>query len=139
MTRDDDESGKLPVHTRRVVDGDGGCVSENEVYCYHRGQSLPVAVCEGCSDYVGTEVDVERHQSHVVCRRMTLATARGLAASRRTLLRRRPVEPTRGEHDTIGEVMTRDVLCAREELSLAALATLLAERGLSALPVVDAH
>lgn len=128
----------LPVHVRRVVDGAGEMHSENEVYCVARRGSVAVAECEACIGYVGADVDLYRHRNFVLCRNLTPESARSLEPARTAVLKRRYLD-----HDTVGErtpvrdIMTADVWCVRDDLPLARLRDMLAERHFSGVPVVD--
>ncbi len=128
----------LRIHVRRVVGADGTVHSENEVYCLRRQRTVPVAECEACPDHGGACIDLRHHRNYVCCAGITAETARGLSASRRPLLIRRP--GTHGSHASstaIGDIMTADVYCARADLPLLALARLFEEHNIGCVPVVD--
>jgi CBS domain-containing protein len=128
----------LRVHVRRVVGADGSVTSENEVYCLRRQRTVPVAECEDCPEHGGACVDLRHHRNYVCCSGITPETVRGLAASRRPLLIRRPgVHGSRASSTAIGDVMTADVYCARADLPLPALARVFEERRIGCIPVVD--
>lgn len=131
--------GRVPIHVRRVVGAGGEVTSENEVQCLMRGATVSVAECEACRDYAGSELDLEHHRNWVLCRRLTPNAVRSVEPTRHAVLRRRyPTEPTPGERTTVGEVMTRDVWCVRDDVGLDVVARVLRERRLGGLPVVDA-
>ena len=129
---------QLPVHVRRVVDGNGEMRSENEVYCLARQSCVSVAECEACVGYVGADVDLYRHRNYVLCKKLTPESARALEPARTAVLRRRYVsDVTDGDRTPVREIMTADVWCARDDLPLAKLRDILAERHFSGVPVVD--
>jgi CBS domain-containing protein len=133
--------GKLEVHVRRVATGEGTITSEHEVYCPHRDRSLSVGECEQCGDYASSGVDPVSGRSFVECKRLTVDSARSLRAARRAFIERRhAVEGVSlADRTPITAIMTTDVLCVRENLTLAELRDLLARRGFSGAPVVDTH
>ena len=134
----DDDPERLAVHVRRVVDGDGDMHSENEVYCVARRASIAIAECEACIGYVGADIDLEHHRNYVLCRKLTPESARALEPARTAVLRRRHVDHvTAGDRTPVRDIMTSDVWCARDDLPLAKLRDLLAERSFSGVPVVD--
>ncbi|HXU73313.1 MAG TPA: CBS domain-containing protein [Polyangia bacterium] len=139
MRHENDDLAQLPVHVRRVIAGNGDMHSENEVYCLPRGHSVAVAECEACAHHAGADIDLLHHRNYVLCRRLTVETARAGVAARPAVLRRRALgDATAGEHTTVSEIMTADVWCAREDLDLASLRRFLAERHITGVPVVDA-
>lgn len=138
MSAVDADPTQLPVHVRRVVEGNGEMHSENEVYCVARGQSVAVAECEECRDNAGSDIDLQHHRNFVLCRRLSPETARATAPARPAVLRRRFVrEATAGERTLVSTIMTADVWCARDDAQLSPLRRLLVERGFSGVPVVD--
>lgn len=129
---------QLPVHVRRVVDGDGEMRSENEVYCVARKNSVSVAECEACIGYVGADVDLARHRNYVLCRNLTPESARALEAARTAVLRRHYVsDVTAGDRTPLRDIMTADVWCACDDLPLVKLRDMLVDRQFSGVPVVD--
>jgi CBS domain-containing protein len=135
------DGGKLEVHVRRVATGAGTITSEHEVYCPHRDRSLSVGECEKCGDYASSGVDPLTGRSFVECKRLTVDSARSLRAARRAFIERRhAVEGvSQADRTPVTVIMTTDVLCVRENLSLAELRDLLSRRGYSGAPVVDVH
>jgi CBS domain-containing protein len=134
-----DVGGDVPIHARRVVDVGGDFESQNEVHCHLRKASIPVSECEACPDYAGSEIDLRHHRNYIVCRRLATETASPVALARHIVLHRRvmPHSPP-GERTPISEIMCRDVWCAREDLSVAGLRRLLAQRHVGGIPVVAA-
>ncbi|MGZ3426066.1 MAG: CBS domain-containing protein [Polyangia bacterium] len=138
MSAADDEVTPLAVHVRRVVAADGEMHSENEVYCVPRGHSVAISECEACADNAGADIDLEHHRNFVLCRRLTLETARGTVTARPPVLRRRFVsEATAGERTPVSEIMTADVWCARDDLDLESLRKTLLQHHFTGVPVVD--
>jgi CBS domain-containing protein len=132
------DAGDVPVHVRRVVSASGAFESENEVHCLWRKASISVAECEQCSDYAGCEIDILHHRNYILCRRLTPETARALEPARQVILRRRNSGATSdAERTPVAAVMCCDVWCAREELPVAALRRLIADKDVGGIPVVD--
>jgi CBS-domain-containing membrane protein len=133
-----DEPSRLRIHVRRVVSGDGTLTSEPEVYCAPRDRSVSVSVCEACTDYTGSGVDLEAHRNYVLCRRLTTESARALRTGKHTYVRRQcHVNPSAAERTPVATIMRGEVVCVREELPLHHLAALFKERRISGAPVVN--
>jgi CBS domain-containing protein len=133
---DRDEPKEIPIHVRRVVGPGGGFDSYNEVHCFLRKASIPVAECERCPSHAGNEIDLLHHRNYLLCRSLLPETPPG-APPRATLRRRVDTPTTPGERTPVSEIMTRDVWCGREELDLPSLRRLLAERQVGGIPIVD--
>jgi CBS domain-containing protein len=131
--------GRLRIHVRRVISGDGALTSQKEVYCPPRDRSVPVGTCEACSDYAGTGVDAEGTRSYVLCARLTPESARSLRAARHAYAQRRAsVDGTSaGDSTRISAIMRDDVVCVCEELPVEKLRQLLFARGIHGVPVVN--
>jgi CBS domain-containing protein len=134
----DDDPREVPIHVRRVVGAGGGFDSYNEVHCFLRKSSIPVAECERCPAYAGNEIDLLHHRNYLLCRSLGPETARGRVPVPRATLRRRVAgAPTTGEHTPVSTIMTSDVWCGREELDLPSLRRIIAERQVGGIPIVD--
>ncbi len=130
---------RLPLSVRRVYAGEGELTSAAEVYCQPRERSLGLEACEGCADYAGLVLELDGQRKYVLCHRLNPETARGLRPAVSPIARRLPVDhPSPGDRTPVSQIMTADVVCVREDLSLTALTTLLLERNVSGAPVVDA-
>jgi CBS domain-containing protein len=128
---------ELRVHVRRVV-SDDGMQSQNEVYCVRRRCCVAIAECEECPENAGAAIDFQRHRNHILCRGLTIDSARGLEPSRRPLLLRRPgTRDSQASHTPVAEILIADILCARESLSAVDLARELLNKRFGAAPVVD--
>jgi CBS-domain-containing membrane protein len=133
------EVGKLQIHVRRVVSGDGRLESANEIFCPQRDRTLPLSECEACDDYGGSGLELDGKRTYVLCRRLTSESARTLRGARHAYVGRRvtPGQGSVGERTRISAIMTTDVLCVREDLPLVELKRLLFARGISGAPVVN--
>jgi len=110
-------SRKLPIRTRRTLDGDGVRSIDETVYCEHREASIDVDDCIACPD----------------CRYVTFSSADGSY-----LVCDRPagevLPPTPG---TVAAVMSPVVHCVRPTTTVAALVQLLLESAIGGAPIVD--
>jgi CBS domain-containing protein len=135
-----DDAARLRIHVRRVMSGDGTMTSQREVYCAPRDRTVAAAVCEACGDYTGSGQDPAANRSWVLCRRLTTESARSLRGARHAYMqRRRDVSPSAAERTTVTAIMAHDVVCVREDLPVHHLTTLLDERRISGVPVVDSE
>jgi CBS domain-containing protein len=111
---------KLRICSRHVASPGADLIQEPFVECPRRDACATLDECARCNEYAGLSFDGERGRSFVVCRSPDVALAVG-----RT-------------RDTVAEIMTADVLCLREDLTLAAATELFLRDNVSAAPVVDA-
>jgi len=129
---------RLRVSTRRVLGGAGGQQSVNDVFCLTRGRTVDVTECDACGAHAGDLVDLASHRNYVLCKKPPLEAARALEPVPRTLVRRRDAAPpSPAERTPLGDIMTCDVFCAREDLDRAALVAIFGERRVGAVPVLD--
>src|SRR5262245_44829993 len=113
------EAARLPISIRRVYVGRGELTSAVEVYCAPRDCSMDVDRCEGCDGYAGLLLELEGTRKMVLCRRSCGEIGgdggnESAAASPGWL---RPEDPSPADRVSVSEVMTTDVICAREDLS----------------------
>lgn len=124
------EPTSLPVHPLRVELGDGEQELHAAVVCPQRGHSVPLATCEGCAQCVGLELRGDA-ATHVRC------TARSAPAAPAPSEPYAPLLAPLLSQARVGQLMTHDVCAVDEGLDAAELASLLSERSLSGVPVVD--
>ena len=116
----------LPIRTRRTLGGDGEVTIARTVLCPHHGEAVPLALCGECPRAV------EISDRGVTCR------SDGLAPTMRWASRLRRILPSAADRVAIADVMSRDVACVREDVSIESLLALLRDRDIGAVPVVDA-
>jgi CBS domain-containing protein len=117
----------LPLRSCRTFDGEGESTRSDTVLCPSRRVSVDVDTCMDCGYCARPPAEGER----------VLACLHPAGRPRPAVLR--PVRlPSSSETTPLREVMTTDVICVREDLAVESLATLMLERNISAVPVVDA-
>ena len=117
----------IKIRVRQVFHGNGESTHARTVFCPARDRSVSVRACDVCGHGQG---QYERPGSE------TIFCDHGGArdAALRQLLR----EPVATRDRTpVRDVMTAHVLCVRSDVSLEALSSLLLERNITAVPVVD--
>lgn len=120
----------LQIHHRTEVSPGGGARTSGYVACPRVRGTVPLRRCLTCERFEGFcavrgELAVEPGlPSHLSC-----------DAGAPALEQRPPSVPA--ERTAVARVMTRSVVCVREDLSVGELAALLVERGINAVPVVD--
>ena len=113
---------QLPISNIRVVGADA--LSERQlVYCQRQSASVPIGRCIECRHFQALEPADDEHFGAVVCDEAPLDVAQEASLTLPRL--------------SAGDLMTRDVLCVRPELSLDAAALLLLEHPGKTVPVVD--
>lgn len=115
--------GDLQIRSRTEVSGDGHHASFHSVFCPRQRLSVDLADCETCPNAIA--VCVGRERDHVRC------SAAAKVDRTHTTLR------DAAERTPVSSVMTNDVVCVHEDVSLESLTSLLVERSISGLPVVD--
>lgn len=123
---------RLRVRVRRTVSGQGPAAVDLTVFCPLRGETVSLEECSTCEDCDGLVVDRSGDHAFLTCHCMPLHEEE-LAPS-----------PERGScslagQTPISELMTHDVICVREDLSVAELTALFIEKNISGAPVVDAE
>lgn len=112
---------QLPISNIRVLGADS-LSDRHLVFCQRRSATVPVGYCRGCRHFRSLQLAHDGEFSAVVCD-----------------------EAPSDVHDatitlprlSVGDLMTRDVLCVRPDLALDAAADLLVEHPDRPLPVVD--
>lgn len=123
-------SAHLTIHTRRTLAGNGTVDVSRTVHCSRRDKHVPFEDCLLCDEGagIGEERDGRRY---VGCNSEAAPSERPSTSWRE---RHRGISPT----TPVSEVMTPNVLCIRDDVPVEIIAALLLERGISAVPVVNA-
>jgi CBS-domain-containing membrane protein len=119
---------KLPIRTREVFSGDSGRGETKTVFCPHRHAAMTVEDCQACPFARSVESDA------VICVRGPLPNSESFApghdprvdiaaAAARTMLH---------------EIVPTEVACVHADASLEMATSLVMDRGLLCVPVVDA-
>ncbi|HLU67570.1 MAG TPA: CBS domain-containing protein [Kofleriaceae bacterium] len=121
----------LPVRTRRTYAGNGAVTIATSVFCPRRDRTMEVADCALCDHHEGLAAGPDGREPVLLCAH---ATAAGEVARRNFGI---AGEPSPADRTRIGDVMTTDVICVREDVSVEAVSAMLLDRGFSGVPVVD--
>ena len=121
---------RVPVYTRVTAYGDGAITSTQAVYCPVQGRSLPLEECATCAscEVVHTE---NQDRQYIQCRALANAPGGGGPTHADWELTDRV---TRTE---VVQVMNGSVVSVRSDLRVDALRSLLLERQIGGVPVVD--
>jgi CBS domain-containing protein len=130
-------AGWLSVSSRRTICGDGRREISRFLYCPFRGASVPTGECRPCDWRDG--VTNGPSGDAVLCQR---ALAEAMVPGEADPADRIPAEGEAGLRWfdlqlPVSSLMNRSVVCVRPEVARELLETLLTERELGAVPVVD--
>jgi CBS domain-containing protein len=122
-----DKRSEFPLRmvTREVFWGDGQSEMDSEVFCPRRG-AVPLATCLDCEHSEGFGKTANGRRSHLLC---------SLPGAVPSMSMDRWVGP---DQISISTIMSTNIVCVRESLSLDALARLFLDRGISGVPVLNA-
>ena len=115
----------LPIRTRRTLAGDGEVTTVRTVLCPQHAEAVPLALCGECPRCLHIS------EAGVTCTPETRHPTMRWASRLRRIL------PSAADRVAIADVMTRDVACVRDDVSVESLAALLRDRDIGAVPVVD--
>jgi CBS domain-containing protein len=122
----------LDVRVRCTLHGDGGVSRQATVYCPQRERSVHVDECSQCERWAGLRVDSARHQSFVMCELDDSGAATTSHAPADFALVTHTATP-------VGEIIAKNTVCVSGDMSIEAVTTLLLDRGLSGVAVIDEH
>ena len=133
---------ELEIRVRQTLAADGTTSSYSTVYCPRRMRTVRVNECVDCEEYIGLSFDREEQSGLLHCYESSAPTPRQslrrfLAAGEREGLLRKPHQ--RADSTPVSRIMSLNVQCVTEDVSLPALASCLLEAGYSGAPVVDAE
>ena len=131
---------ELEVRVRQTLAADGTTSSYSTVYCPRKARTVRVNECVDCEEYIGLSFDREEQTALLHCYESSGPTPRQslrrlLAAGQPEGFLRRFRE--RADSIPVSRIMSLNVLCVTEDVSLSALASCLLKRGISGVPVVD--
>ena len=118
--RDPRAATALTVGTRRTLAGDGRVAHSLSVRCPRREGAVGLATCLRCGDCEGL---VRSRGGNLL-----LCAVGGEEASAPLAI---------AERVSVAEIMTRDVICVRDDVSAESLAALLIDLGITGAPVVN--
>lgn len=129
----------LPFHDRTTVEPDGRETHAHTVECPRRGGSVSVQECLLCPHFEALGLDHDGNVARMVCDDGVLEAPPPEGERRRgyVLPVCDPQGPSVAGHTRVGEVMTAEVMCVREEVPLSSAAAVLISHRIGAVPVVD--
>ena len=131
---------ELEIRVRQTLAADGTTSSYSTVYCPSQMRTVRVNQCVDCEEYIGLSFDREEQSELLHCYENNAPTARQslrrfLATGEREGFLRRRRE--RADCTPVSRIMSLNVQCVTEDVSLPALATCLLDGGYSGAPVID--
>lgn len=131
-------AGWLSIRYCRTLHGDGNETTQAGIACPFKDHTVGLPDCQACGFLGGLSPDPSGQATSVLCSRRLdeLETPAAPAVPRLTLatLESSPFADMRTQ---IGSVMNREVVCVSPTVSVETVTTLLLEKGLSGVPVVD--
>ncbi|NOQ84084.1 MAG: CBS domain-containing protein [Myxococcales bacterium] len=131
---------ELEIRVRQTLAADGTTSSFSTVYCPRQMRTVRVNECVDCVEYIGLSFDREEQSGLLHCYESSAPTPRRslrrvLAAGEREGFVRKLHE--RADCTPVSRIMSLNVQCVAEDVSLPALASCLLDGGYSGAPVVD--
>jgi CBS domain-containing protein len=132
------ESTAVRVRTRRTLASNGRMLTTSSVDCLRLAREMPLDACLNCERFqkLGSTQDAQHAAVH--CRALDgpggTPLDQPLSQSESDSVAHR----SQADRTPISVIVTTDVVCVREDVSLDAVAALLLEFGISGVPVVDA-
>ena len=131
---------ELEIRVRRTLAADGTTSSYSTVYCPPQMRTVRVNECVECEEYIGLSFDREEQSGLLHCYKSSAPTPRQSlrrflqAGEREGFLRKLH---QRADCTPVSRIMSLNVQCVTEDVSLPALASCLLDGGYSGVPVVD--
>jgi len=131
---------ELEIRVRQTLAADGTTSSYSTVSCPRQACTVRVKECVDCEEYIGLSFDREEQTALLHCYENQGPTPRQslrgfLASGEREGFWRKLHE--RADCTPVSRIMSLNVHCVTEEVTLSALAGSLLEGGISGAPVVD--
>ncbi|MGZ3427559.1 MAG: CBS domain-containing protein [Polyangia bacterium] len=115
----------LPIRTRRVLAGNGEATMTRTVLCPQHGEAVTLSLCGECPRCLRVD------QDGVQCAPDTPHPSMRWASRLHRIL------SSAADRVAIADVMSRDVACVQDDVSIDSLRALLRDRAIGAVPVVD--
>ena len=131
---------ELEIRVRQTLAADGTTSSYSTVYCPPQMRTVRVNECVECEEYIGLSFDREERSGLLHCYKSSAPTPRQSlrrflqAGEREGFLRKLH---QRADCTPVSRIMSLNVQCVTEDVSLPALASCLLDGGYSGAPVVD--
>lgn len=131
---------QLEIRVRQTLTADGTTSSYSTVDCPRQVRAVRVNECVDCEEYIGLSFDREEQSGLLHCYEIDALTPRQslrrfLATGEREGLLRKLHQ--RADSTPVSRIMSLNVQCVTEDLTLRALASCLLDGGFSGAPVVD--
>lgn len=131
---------ELEIRVRQTLAADGTTSSYSTVACPRQACTVRVNQCVDCEEYIGLSFDREEQSGLLHCYNSSKPTAR--QSFQRFLQAAEPEGwvrklQQRADCTPVSRIMSLNVLCVTEEVSVTALASCLLDGGFSGVPVVD--
>ena len=133
---------ELEIRVRQTLAADGTTSSYSTVYCPRQMRTVRVNECVDCEEYIGLSFDREEQSGILHCYESSAPTARRSlrrfleSGEREGVLRKLH---QRADCTPVSRIMSLNVHCVTDEVSLSSLASCLLDGGYSGVPVVDAE
>lgn len=133
---------ELEIRVRQTMAADGTTSSYSTVACPRQACTVRVNECVDCEEYIGLSFDREEQTALLHCYEKGGPTPRQslrsfLAAGEREGFLRKLHE--RADSTPVSRIMSLNVQCVTEDVTVGALTSALLEGGISGAPVVDKH
>ena len=115
----------LPIRTRRILAGDGDATLTRTVLCPQHGEAVALSLCGECARC--EQIDERSVECRPDAPRPTMRWASRLHR----------ILPSAADRIAIAELMSRDVACVRDDVSVESLSALFRDRAIGAAPVVN--
>ncbi|MBW1760156.1 MAG: CBS domain-containing protein [Deltaproteobacteria bacterium] len=131
---------EFEIRVRQTLTADGSTSSYSTVYCPPQMRTVRVNECVECEEYIGLSFDREERSGLLHCYESNAPTPRQSlrrllqAGEREGFLRKLH---QRADCTPVSRIMSLNVQCVTEDVSLPALASCLLDGGYSGAPVVD--
>jgi CBS domain-containing protein len=131
---------ELEIRVRQMLAADGTISSYSTVFCPRQMRTVRVNECVDCEEYIGLSFDREERSGLLHCYESSAPTPRQslrrfLQAGEREGFVRKLHQ--RADSTPVSRIMSLNVQCVTEDVSLSALASCLLDGGYSGVPVID--
>jgi CBS domain-containing protein len=131
---------ELEIRVRQMLAADGTTSSYSTVFCPRQMRTVRVNECVDCEEYIGLSFDREERSGLLHCYESSAPTPRQslrrfLQAGEREGFVRKLHQ--RADSTPVSRIMSLNVQCVTEDVSLSALASCLLDGGYSGAPVID--
>jgi CBS domain-containing protein len=131
---------ELEIRVRQMLAADGTTSSYSTVFCPRQMRTVRVNECVDCGEYIGLSFDREERSGLLHCYESSAPTPRQslrrfLQAGEREGFVRKLHQ--RADSTPVSRIMSLNVQCVTEDVSLSALASCLLDGGYSGAPVID--